>query len=236
MEIKYPVMEIFTSIQGEGAHMGKLTTFIRLAGCNLTCPWCDTKVSRAMPCAHKIIKPVGDNVDQAVCENCGAQGTKNELSELSVTERDAAYSWVALGELVRHIKSEFVVLTGGEPTLHNLKPLIDVLHEMDCIVALETNGTNEIPNDWSLDWITCSPKPPAYRCVCMDKVDEIKLVCDSILTPAVAKRFRNQQVSDLIWIQPESHKQVSIDKAIAMVREYPWLRMGIQLHKILGVE
>ena len=37
------VNEIFSSIQGEGIHTGFTTTFIRLAGCNLDCKWCDTK-------------------------------------------------------------------------------------------------------------------------------------------------------------------------------------------------
>lgn len=41
----YQVIEQFDSIQGEGVFMGKPATFIRLAGCNLTCPWCDTKES-----------------------------------------------------------------------------------------------------------------------------------------------------------------------------------------------
>ena len=39
------VIEIFESIQGEGVQMGKAVTFLRLAGCNLHCPWCDTKES-----------------------------------------------------------------------------------------------------------------------------------------------------------------------------------------------
>lgn len=43
--MKYKVMEIFDSIQGEGANLGVPCTFIRLAGCNLRCPWCDTKES-----------------------------------------------------------------------------------------------------------------------------------------------------------------------------------------------
>jgi 7-carboxy-7-deazaguanine synthase len=36
------VNEIFTSVQGEGIHTGLATTFVRLAGCDLRCRWCDT--------------------------------------------------------------------------------------------------------------------------------------------------------------------------------------------------
>lgn len=39
------IIEIFSSIQGEGRFLGCPATFIRLAGCNLHCPWCDTKES-----------------------------------------------------------------------------------------------------------------------------------------------------------------------------------------------
>ena len=38
----YSVNEIFYSIQGEGYHVGKPAVFIRFAGCNIECPWCDT--------------------------------------------------------------------------------------------------------------------------------------------------------------------------------------------------
>jgi len=41
------VAEIFTSIQGESTHAGRPCTFIRLAGCNLDCAWCDTPQARA---------------------------------------------------------------------------------------------------------------------------------------------------------------------------------------------
>jgi len=40
---KLPISEIFLSIQGEGYHIGYPSTFIRVQGCNLRCPWCDTK-------------------------------------------------------------------------------------------------------------------------------------------------------------------------------------------------
>ena len=41
MELK--VNEIFASVQGESTHVGSPCTFVRLAGCNLRCTWCDTQ-------------------------------------------------------------------------------------------------------------------------------------------------------------------------------------------------
>ena len=63
MEHTLPIVEIFDSIQGEGCHLGKMATFIRTSGCNLKCPWCDTKdswgghsevftISEIMKCVH----------------------------------------------------------------------------------------------------------------------------------------------------------------------------------------
>jgi len=42
---RLPVVETFHSLQGEGHHAGRSAFFIRLAGCNVGCPWCDTKHS-----------------------------------------------------------------------------------------------------------------------------------------------------------------------------------------------
>ncbi|MCL2847672.1 MAG: radical SAM protein [Firmicutes bacterium] len=41
--MKFNVIEIFDSIEGEGIRQGLPATFIRLGGCNLSCNWCDTK-------------------------------------------------------------------------------------------------------------------------------------------------------------------------------------------------
>ena len=40
----YPLVEIFESLQGEGRNTGRPCVFVRFAGCNFNCPWCDTDV------------------------------------------------------------------------------------------------------------------------------------------------------------------------------------------------
>ena len=42
----YDLVEIFESLQGEGRNSGRPCVFVRFAGCNLACPWCDTDVAR----------------------------------------------------------------------------------------------------------------------------------------------------------------------------------------------
>ncbi|MBR2713719.1 MAG: 7-carboxy-7-deazaguanine synthase QueE [Kiritimatiellae bacterium] len=42
----YDLVEIFESLQGEGRNTGRPCVFIRFAGCNLSCPWCDTDVAK----------------------------------------------------------------------------------------------------------------------------------------------------------------------------------------------
>ena len=43
----FPIVEIFSSIQGEGTNLGRPANFIRFAGCNLNCEWCDTEWRKA---------------------------------------------------------------------------------------------------------------------------------------------------------------------------------------------
>ena len=122
----YPVSELFTSIQGEGFHTGTPAHFIRLAGCNLNCEWCDTDHSE-----------------------------RERLTPEQIVER-------------LHLKRSevtMVVLTGGEPTIHDLVPLLKTLREQNKIkvIAIETNGTHV--EKWleyrEFDvWITLSPKTP----------------------------------------------------------------------------
>ena len=57
--MKYRLRSIFSSLQGEGRNTGRPATFIRFAGCNLNCPWCDTrKHTKEMLALHEIVAKV----------------------------------------------------------------------------------------------------------------------------------------------------------------------------------
>jgi organic radical activating enzyme len=55
IQYQIPLMEDFYSIQGEGFHTGRAAYFVRLAGCDVGCVWCDVKESWDVE-AHPLVK------------------------------------------------------------------------------------------------------------------------------------------------------------------------------------
>jgi len=197
MNTKYPVVEVFESIQGEGSFMGLGATFIRLAGCNLSCTWCDTKYAFDDKAARML-----------------------DATDILITWK---------------FTQPIVVITGGEPTLYDLGPLVRALKEQGRFVTLETNGTNLVPEVWGLDWITVSPKPGSnYAINC--RADDLKYVVDDDFDIDVIEAERVP--SGHIYLQVESGRPDSAAKAFRLVMANPHLnlRVGVQLHKVLNVE
>ena len=91
MELKLPNVELFDSIQGEGYHLGEMVTFIRTSGCNLKCPWCDTKESWANNAKFMTITEILEEVHfERVVFTGGAPTLHNDkgLDELITALKD----------------------------------------------------------------------------------------------------------------------------------------------------
>ena len=67
LDVLYPVMEHFYTIQGEGFYTGHAAYFVRLGGCNVGCVWCDVKESWDIDAHPKI--SVREIIDNGVSDN-----------------------------------------------------------------------------------------------------------------------------------------------------------------------
>ena len=75
-ELTFPLVEHFISINGEGRRAGQLALFIRLAGCNLDCSYCDTKWANKadVKFEKKTIREIVDIVKNSNCKNVTLTG------------------------------------------------------------------------------------------------------------------------------------------------------------------
>ena len=195
--ITYPIVETFHSIQGEGLWMGVSAFFIRLAGCDIHCSWCDQKESWP-------IKP---------------------YPQRSVEE---------LARLAKQANPVIVIITGGEPLIHNLDPLANELRGLGLQVHLETSGTHQFSGNF--DWVTFSPKPfkLPHKSI-YDQVNELKV----IIASESDLQWGQQEAKKLPLnitkcLQPEWNKPESIQLIYDFVVQYPDWKISIQMHKFLN--
>lgn len=113
--------EVFGSVQGEGMGAGVPALFLRFAGCNLACNYCDTPAARTRPPAFSV------HSDTAV---------------------DQIGNPIECGDLARIVEQRFggqrlAVFTGGEPLLQPsaVRCLGEGLKAIGLKIHLETNGT-----------------------------------------------------------------------------------------------
>ena len=131
---------------------------------------------------------------------------------------------------------DFIVLTGGEPAMHDLTGLTDMLHQEKKYISLETSGCYEL--NGAVDWYTFSPKkfkkphPEAY-----EKADELKVVIYHPSDLAWAEEHA-QQVNDrcLLYLQPEWSKKDQLqEQIIDFITRNPRWRLSLQTHKYLNI-
>lgn len=195
-----PIMETFYTVQGEGFYSGRAAFFIRIAGCDVGCVWCDVKES----------------------------WDKNEHEVLKVAD---------LITQVQESKTNFVVITGGEPAMYDLNFLTQELKNLGVEIAIETSGAYELVGEF--DWICLSPKKfkkPIDSVV--TRAQELKIVVFNKSDIQWAEEYASQ-VNDSckLYLQPEWDKKEAMGELIlSYITQHPQWRISVQTHKYLGVD
>ena len=92
----YELVEIFESLQGEGRNTGRPCVFIRFAGCNLKCPWCDTEVRRRFSASlDDILREVAQYRAKSVILTGGEPTLVKEMPELVAALKESGY-WIGV--------------------------------------------------------------------------------------------------------------------------------------------
>lgn len=125
--MNFYLSEIMSSIQGEGVKIGYRQVFIRFAGCNLHCQYCDTVNSLATPEYCRIEETPGSNKFVYLKNPLTTEAILNVLSKFDLRLHQA------------------ISLTGGEPLLSNsvIKEIVPTIKQLapNIKIFLETNGT-----------------------------------------------------------------------------------------------
>lgn len=202
-----PVMEHFYTLQGEGYHQGKAAYFIRLGGCDVGCVWCDVKDSWDAS-RHPQYAP---NDIVAMAEKGSAENNSDNSHVL-------------------------VVITGGEPLMHDLDKLTSALKEKGFQTNIETSGSSPLSGYW--DWICLSPKKfKAPLPEVIEKADELKVVVFNKSDFAWAEKYAAEvKPGCRLYLQPEWDKREIVTPLIIdYIKQNPQWRISLQVHKYINV-
>lgn len=209
--MSYAVKEIYYTIQGEGANVGRPAVFVRFAGCNL---WSGHEENRA----------------SATCRFCDTDFVGTDGPGGGRFPDARALAGAAAGHWPRDAGRPFVVCTGGEPMLQLDSALVVAFHGEGFEIAVETNGT--LPAPPGIDWVCVSPKAGAP--LALSSGDELKLVFpQAALAPeqAAGLAFRH------FFLQPMDgpDRLRNTELAIGYCLAHPQWRLSLQTHKLLGL-
>ena len=223
--ISYKINEVFESLQGEGSYTGLPSIFVRLQGCPVGCPWCDTKHTW-------VVSPELKTESDAVMTETAESDSWFEHTTEQLLNLFSQHGYVA-----KHI-----VITGGEPCLYDLSEITSSLITKGYSVQIETSGTYEIiahPDTW----VTVSPKVnmPGGRHVlssAMRRANEIKhpiAMQKHIEELDEVLKLLGEQAAPNIYLQPISQQKRATDLAIKTCIARNW-RLSLQTHKFIGIE
>lgn len=223
--VQYPVNELFQTIQGEGLYTGTPALFLRLQGCPVGCPWCDTKHT-------------WEKSDEAQVS------AEAMLAKTAPSEAWTAMTAVEILELIvaQGFTAKHIVITGGEPAMYDLNELGQLLEDNGYQLQIETSGTFPLQVT-AKTWVTVSPKldmPGGYlvRPDCMQRADEVKYpVAMEKHIDALDLLLKNcpPRSDAIIALQPISQRPRATELAMQVCIERNW-RLSVQMHKYLNIE
>lgn len=212
-----PVMESFYTLQGEGFHQGRAAYFIRLGGCDVGCVWCDVKES------WDASKHPGFTIDAIVNKLHAETGIGN----------------LELGNNLQPSTSNLkpiVVITGGEPLMHDLTELTKAIHAAGFETNIETSGSSPLSGEW--DWICLSPKKfKAPLPEVVPHASELKVVIFNKSDFQWAEQYAALvSPSCKLYLQPEWDKAAQMTPLIIdYIKANPQWELSLQLHKYINV-
>jgi 7-carboxy-7-deazaguanine synthase len=214
-----PVMESFYTLQGEGFHQGRAAYFIRLGGCDVGCVWCDVKDSWDESKHPKFT--VEEIVTKAQKEI--KEGTRNKVQDTRNKEQE-------------NTVKPIIVITGGEPLMHNLDALTKALHKEGFETNIETSGAHPLSGEW--DWICLSPKK--FKAPLPDVVpfaNELKVVIFNKSDFEWAEKYAAQVSPNCkLYLQPEWDKAAQVTPLIIdYIKANTQWELSLQLHKYINV-
>jgi 7-carboxy-7-deazaguanine synthase len=144
-----------------------------------------------------------------------------------------------IGTIISQIKktnAEIVVVTGGEPLMHNLAALTGELILAGLKTHIETSGAWPLMGDWN--WICLSPKkfkPPLDDII--PEADELKVVIFNKSDFQWAEKYAQKVSKDCqLYLQPEWDKaQLMTPLIIDYIKKNPRWQLSLQLHKYINV-
>jgi len=222
----YRVNEIFYSLQGEGVRAGTAALFLRFSGCNLQCR-VDT---HGFDCDTEFVSGRSLTLEQIIAELREAERRKGDRFVLCEAPAGPFRQNEPVPYSPPH-RCEWVILTGGEPALQVDRELIDALHAAGFKLAIETNGSIELPD--GLDWITVSPKV-AEHAIRQRTANEVKYVrAYGQPIPKTGVKAEHRLISPAFsgdMLEPRT-----LAWCIQLVKDNPDWRLSVQQHKYWGI-
>lgn len=220
---KYPIAEVFESVQGEGAQAGIPMAFLRLAGCT---------VGKAYTDAAR--KELGLEGFQDRCTNWNGESFACDTN-YCVKQRLLTSEILALPEIKNAI---WVSLTGGEPLMHPVADLITTLWQAKKKVHIETSGTIYLDMAGTDGFhLTVSPKQ-GCRTEMLSLADEIRVLVDSSFDEAKFLTMFTPWLNK-IWLSPVNNLVTldhdNVHRCLKLLQVHKQLRLTSQYHKIWSV-